>query len=478
MYHERTIVNFLRFLSILESLSKKLETFIAKMTLTLTCSEHEGLGEDELSVITNLSMVNKTTIASQVIAASFSALFYWLIFFLGILGVFYKPCAKLSSSRGTLFVFFVGALVIVVNILQSATNTENDLQVRQYYRLSTIPLIGIIFILIGVKMFFRVPDDEIVRQATLGRHQPSMGLVVSLLTVPLMVIEIVLLCASLSNRKIDKDKRSLTKIPWLFTIIDKIIFLLQKVTQAGAYLYLRNTIIRQGREENVEFYFRLLSFFNFIQWIDTQVNTENDIHLSGIKRDLSSLSDVFTSLYEALIIDYRLMCALLFLEHSFEVQNEGSANNSTYQQQDNLSHSGAQYQVDPNDSIEVASHGSASNSADQEQDDLNHSIVQGQGDRSNSEDARVQAVEPRNQIRRGFGYALGSLCLIPPVLCGLQVVNTFKIGSWVAIFAIIVNFFIVFCGASLLHHNYLDDDGQAKSNGVKIMVGIKFVLVI
>ena len=448
------------------------------MTLTLTCSEHEGLGEDELSVITNLSMVNKTTIASQVIAASFSALFYWLIFFLGILGVFYKPCAKLSSSRGTLFIFFVGALVIVVNILQSATNTENDLQVRQYYRLSTIPLIGIIFILIGVKMFFRVPDDEIVRQATLGRHQPSMGLVVSLLTVPLMVIEIVLLCASLSNRKIDKDKRSLTKIPWLFTIIDKIIFLLQKVTQAGAYLYLRNTIIRQGREENVEFYFRLLSFFNFIQWIDTQVNTENDIHLSGIKRDLGSLSDVFTSLYEALIIDYRLMCALLFLEHSFEVQNEGSANNSTYQQQDNLSHSGAQYQVDPNDSIEVAIHGSASNSADQEQDDLNHSIVQGQGDRSNSEDARVQAVEPRNQIRRGFGYALGSLCLIPPVLCGLQVVKTFKIGSWVAIFAIIVNFFIVFCGASLLHHNYLDDDGQAKSNGVKIMVGIKFVLVI
>ena len=138
------------------------------MTQTLTCSEHGRIGEEELSVITSLGMVNKTAIASQVIAASFSALFYWLIFFIGILGVFYKPCAKLSSSRGTLFIFFVGALVIVVNVLQSATNTENDLQVRQYYRLSTIPLIGIIFILIGVPMFFRVPDDEIVSQATLG----------------------------------------------------------------------------------------------------------------------------------------------------------------------------------------------------------------------------------------------------------------------------------------------------------------------
>lgn len=64
----------------------------------------------------------------------------------------------------------------------------------------------------------------------------------------------------------------------------------------------------------------------------------------------------------------------------------------------------------------------------------------------------------------------------PP--CTLWSSSCEYIGSWVAIFAIIVNFFIVFCGASLLHHNYLDDDGQAKSNGVKIMVGIKFVLVI
>lgn len=212
--------------------------------------------------ITGPDVTNKTRIASQVIAASFSALFYWLMFFLGILGIFYKPCAKLSSSRGTLFVFFVGALVIVVNLLQSATNTENDLQVRQYYRLSTVPLIGILFTLIGVKVFFRLPDEvhgtlrrSSDQAVTLGRHQPSMGLVVSFLTVPLIVIEFVLLCATLSSKKTDKGTRNLTEIPWLLASIDKPIFLIQKVTQAGAYLYLRNTIIRQRRKENVTFVF-------------------------------------------------------------------------------------------------------------------------------------------------------------------------------------------------------------------------------
>ena len=430
--------------------------------------------------ITGPDVTNKTRIASQVIAASFSALFYWLMFFLGILGIFYKPCAKLSSSRGTLFVFFVGALVIVVNLFQSATNTENDLKVRQYYRLSTVPLIGILFTLIGVKMFFRLPDEvhgtlrrSSDQAVTLGRHQPSMGLVVSFLTVPLIVIEFVLLCATLSSKKTDKSTRNLTEILWLLASIDKLVFLIQKVTQAGAYLYLRNTIIRQGRKENVTFYFRLLSFFNFIQWIDTQVNVENDRHLSGIKNNLGDYSNIFMILYEALAIDYRLMCALLFLEHWVEIQNQGRRNNSTNQPQDNLSDSRVRNQRDLNGSIE-ASLGSANDSTYQEQDNLSRSEVQDRSDRSgNSEYAQIQVTDPRNQIRRVIGYALGCLCLIAPVLCGLQFVGTFNIGPWVTIFAILVNVFIVICGASLLHYNYLDDNRQVESDGVKIMVRIK-----
>lgn len=52
-------------------------------------------------------------------------------------------------------------------------------------------------------------------------------------------------------------------------------------------------------------FFRLLSFFKFTEWVDTQVNVENDIHLDEIENNLGRLSDIFTNLYEAL---YCLLC--------------------------------------------------------------------------------------------------------------------------------------------------------------------------
>ncbi|XP_022786689.1 uncharacterized protein LOC111326872 [Stylophora pistillata] len=315
------------------------------------------------------------------------------MFFLGILDVFFKPCAKLSSSRGTFFIFFVGTpVVIVVNIFQSETNLENDQRIRQYYRLSTVPLVGIIFTFIGAKCFFRVPEEA--NRETLGQQQPSMGMVVSLLTFSLIVLEILLMCA----------------------------------LSSGTYIYLWNTVIRHGRKESVKFYFRLLSLFNFIE----RVNVENDIQLSGINKEvLKSWFVVLTSFYEALIIDYRLMCSLLFLEHSIEVQHQENENTSV----------SVQHHEDLGSGGEV-----------QNQNDIH------------------QIMMPRNEIWRGFGYVVGCLCLIAPVLCGLQFAPIFHFGSCVNILAIIVNLFIVVCGTCLLHDKDLDDDRHAKTQGVKVTV--------
>ena len=97
----------------------------------------------------------------------------------------------------------------------------------------------------------------------------------------------------------------------------------------GMYFYLRaTTLVNDEYKDNAEFYFRLLSFFNLIEWIDAQVNGDNDVLLSGpIIAKLDGWLDVFIVLYKALIIDYRLLCSLLFLEHSIEIATEAADEN-------------------------------------------------------------------------------------------------------------------------------------------------------
>ena len=138
---------------------------------------------------------NSVAMASQVISASFAAVFYLVMFFQGILVICIERFVRISSSHGTLFVFFVGGLFACINVI----TTKDNLYVVLNFRLFTVPLIGIIFLFFGVTLFSReLPPGE--TRPTLGRQQPSMGLVVSIITVPLVGIEIVLLIATFNSR--------------------------------------------------------------------------------------------------------------------------------------------------------------------------------------------------------------------------------------------------------------------------------------
>ena len=373
--------------------------------------------------------LNTTVYASQIIAAFGTGLFYLIMFCLGVLGVCSKQCAKLSSSQGTLFFFLVGALITFVNVLTNA----GELQVKMYYRIFTIFLVGIVFAVFGAALFFTVPAVPTghVRNgadtSTLGRQQPSMGLVVTLITFPLVAIEIVLLVASAASRNTDESAgRPLTKTTWIYVLVDKSIFLAQKIIQVIIYLYLRNTITCQGYKENAQFYFRTLSFFNLVEWVDSQVNVNSDVGLSGIDKEVDGWFSACTDLYTALIIDYRLLCSLLFLEHSVDV-------------------------------IET----------EHPEHDNNNNEIEEVG---NIEEPTGRTLTPREQLTIGLGYVLGFFCLIAPVFCGLYYVHQFHLKPWVNVFAIIVNSTIVVCGTCLLCSNNLDGKGNKESHGVKIMV--------
>ena len=361
--------------------------------------------------------LNTTITASQVIIACGTGLFYLVILTLGILGVCVRSCARLCSSQGTFFVFLVGTILAFVNVF---TNSDN-LEVKVYFRSLTVSILGIAFALFGAFRFFSLPEEG-ENERTLGDQQPSMGGVISVITFPLFLLETVLLALALTKEAKDATDPML----WAPIIADKSAFLLQKPIQVGIYLYLRSTTPRVEYKENAEFYFRILSFFNLIEWVDSQVNVDNDVQLSGpIIDKLNNWFNVFVLGYKALIIDYRLLCSLLFLEHSVEIGNE------------------------------------------------DHNDLEAQG----NEVRYINCMTPRDRLKKYSGCFFGCLGLTAPVFCGLYYLHGLHIRASVQLFAIIVNLGIIVCGALLLRMNNLEEGETRESLGVKIMVSSCNILV-
>ena len=153
------------------------------------------------------------------------------------------------------------------------------------------------------------------------------------------------------------------------------------------------------------------------------MNLDSDIHLSGLGQEFVVVGD----LYKALVIDYRLLCSLLFLEHSVDIQTEDN---------------------------EVEANGVAGNSTD------------------NTEGTTESNMTSCDRQIRCIGYVAGCVCLIAPLFCALYYVPKFHLKPWVNAFAIVVNLAIVACGTCLLCNNDLYDGGNKESHGVKIMVSI------
>ncbi len=354
--------------------------------------------------------LNTTISASQVITASYALLFYLVVLVLSILGVCFRACVKVFSSQASFLLFLIGTLMVSVNIFTNSGNQE----VKIYFRLATGGSIGIIFVMVGAFAFFSKPEDG-AHQSTLGRQQPSMGLVVGWISGFLIVAEIILIGATVDFSEKDETSEALQKLLRL-VIADKFIFLLQKFVQAGIYIaVLRYRTICPRYKENARFYLKILAFYNFSEWVDSQVNEESDFALSPIKY-IGAWFDVFAALYKALIIDYRLSCSLLFLEHSLEDEEEGEASNIEEPMTTN----------------------------------------QNKFDRANTR-----------------GWLLGFTSLSAPMGCILYYVRKPHMPAWVQIFAIIVNLAIAVCVWFFLRRNDFQTSGNEKKmglNGVKIMV--------
>ena len=356
--------------------------------------------------------LNNTRLASQILFACGSGVFYLVILTFSICGVCFKNFARLSSSRGTFFVFFIGALVASINVF---TNSDN-LDAKLYFRCSLVFFVGMVYILFGAVLFFQFREQGANEQA-LGGQQPFMGAFVGFLTFLLFVLELVFCLLALGRPNSDSDRQQ--HIQHSLTILHTILYLLQKPVQLAIYLCLRRKIPRDVYRENAQFYFRIISFFNLIEWLDSQVNENADFLLSGIND--TSMSCVWLVIYKALIIDYRLLCCLLFLEHSLEIE-----------------------------------------------------VIQNQ----QGDDRGRRNVPGRGGLKKCSGIFAGFICLIAPILCGLYSAHKGNIGASAQLSAMLVQIAIIISGSYLLLNNNLEaGENNRESSAVKIMVSELVCLV-
>ena len=403
--------------------------------------------ENCTSYITILDDRNATIIASRVIAASFAMLFYISVLVLSGLGACYTWCSKLLSMPATYILFLVGALMVSVNIF---TN-ENELDVKTYYNIASGVLIGLIYIIVGGIFFFQKPpsctescrpvaNQPCIRHqhenlAILSRQQPSMGLVVTGITFPLVVIELLLLLGTRAAKSLETD--DLIK-SWNFVLADKAIHLVQKIVQVVTYVLLRYRIPSDRFKENAPFYFKVLSFYNFVMWLDSMVNSDSDLDFTKAAQLYGPAFTMIETIYKALLIDYRLLCSLLFLEHALEIQE------------------------DENIEMERINPPASPPDISGEDEDLDR----------RERYVTVDDMTLSDRQKRNMGYIVGLSCLLVEVVSMVTYFPKLHIGAWVHVFSILVNAFLVVCGVLLLNKNNLalQNRSDKESSGIKIMV--------
>ena len=139
------------------------------------------------------------------------------------------------------------------------------------------------------------------------------------MTFPLVVMELFI---AFGDRGLDLDdtKQKMTTTERKILIVGVITYIVQKIGQALVYIQLRLRCVRPEKRSSASFFLRVLALFNFTMWIDSIANSDFDLLSSSIV--YGPAFNIPATAYEAILIDYRLLWAILFLEHSLDLNGE------------------------------------------------------------------------------------------------------------------------------------------------------------
>ena len=143
-----------------------------------------------------LNNFNSTGFASQVITSSFSMFCYVFVFVLSVLSVCFKSICKFIASPA-LHIFFLIAGILTTSAVLNNWHGRPDMM--YYHGTASGSLVGVVLVLLGAVLFFEKPSSP--DQAILGKHQPSMGLLLTIITLPLCAIGLLTLIEEQASKR-------------------------------------------------------------------------------------------------------------------------------------------------------------------------------------------------------------------------------------------------------------------------------------
>ena len=249
------------------------------------------------------------TDVNREIAVTFSALSGSGLLFLVVITICYRCCKKkitwFNRRQCSSFMFI---LVGILSFLGIALIQDEIV----YFGMAMACLwTSTIYIFFGSFVFFTNPKDE--DEIPKERHDSHLLPFILGITAVIIVQESLYFIGSFS------DKESKMKCALFATAA------IQKFVQITTYHFKLTDSIPKGERNHfhgASWYYKTIALINFIFWIESIKVTKDRQQEIYMDKMLHGVYTVFARTYTALIVDYRLICCILFAEHAFAIDEE------------------------------------------------------------------------------------------------------------------------------------------------------------
>ena len=382
------------------------------------------------------------------IAASFSTLS-----FLGILFVFLVLCIysrreriEWITKRSSQMIFFYVALLSLLATLLY----KNDFK--------KINFAFIIFMLacrIHFCQLFR-QCTTVAKRDSIVREESNLSTFIVVITVIITLLEVLIILGSVLDHNV-----------WNCLLFGA--GTIQKTVQVFVYhCKLRGLMARGDRLSGASWYYKTIALVNLVLWNES-IEVTNDEQTKYMASVLKGDYNIFAKAYTALIVDYRLICCILFVKHAFTIDNVKSKKNQELKRRrakdgakQDLSDTSEEIEQDakmqitlkvdlkqdlrkqstePNDNKDAKNNNNNNSSYNKNIDDKY--IV------SHISFEECEAFKNSARTSSGAGFVLGLLLIFLQILNGMVYSGNDSIGSWTNTMGCVAMWSFVICGVIL-----------------------------
>lgn len=365
-------------------------------------------------------------LASGIILAMFTSIIFVAV--CGLLMLYYwkKIGRALVETRIGIVILFLGALITTLLSLGFYVHQK----VYGIYRLFLVIFVGVVYLWAGTVMLFNNPGNGSVDEdgrplIPVGHTNGSMGIVIWVIALPLCALEMFFTIGGARS-----------KAPIYASV--KFVCLVQKLVQSSIYHFsLRHKVPRSSMRMGCSWFLKTISLFNFALWIDSIVTTHTDN--AFVKELFGNGFSIMKTAYNTLIIDYRLLCSLLFLEHALEIEGVGDDSHVNHHQQ------------------------------------IEDTLIHDENDAEQTQQAGMIDVQTIHYS--GYGNVIGLVCISVQSVNGLQYLKL--VGTWISIFPILCNLVVIAAGLVLINGGeslslleYGNRWRETESKAIDVMIGL------